>query len=103
VILIDDVSKYPEPGLADVVCVISPVAGDFENLISIQSNRLLLPCETVIAFVQQLSRGLDSRLLVPDEDVDPYSMLLISGDHPPVRIGLEPSELDEGRYIVAQP
>ena len=99
--LIDDMIDYPDPGAADVVCVSSPVGGEFASLLSIQTGRLELPYGTHMELVQRLCDLLQTQCLVPHADVDPYVMWLIAPGASPRKVALDPTALDEGRYLIA--
>jgi hypothetical protein len=96
-------SKYPESAAADVVCVISSVEGEFTQLLSVQTGRLLLPCDTLLALIQNLCELLGTRCLAPDEDADPYCMWLVSPGTAPRRIEIDPIAFDEDRYVISRP
>ena len=103
VVVIDDVSDYPEAGAADIVCVSSPVEGEFAGLLSIQVERLVVPCDTHEQLVRRLCDALDTQCLVPDnERENPYLMWWISPGFAPRKIGIDPVAFDEGRYVVAR-
>ena len=103
VIVIDDMSKYPEPAAADVVCVISSVEGEFTQLLSVQTGRLLLPYDEPLALIQSLCELLGTRCLATDDDADPYYMWLISPGATSGRIELDPIAFDGDRYIILRP
>lgn len=98
--VIDDIDRYPERGTADVVCVISPVAGQFAAVLSIQNGPIRLPLETPLEVTQQLASALKLKCLTPKEGVDPYLMWLVLPDSTPAAVALDPKALDEERYIV---
>jgi hypothetical protein len=103
VVVIDDVSDYPETGSADVVCVSSPLEGEFTGLLSIQAERLVVPCETHEQLMQRLCNVLGTQCLVPDDEQDsPYLMWSISPGATPRKIGLDPVAFDDGRYVIAR-
>jgi len=103
VIVIDDTSKYPESAAADVVCVISSVEGEFTQLLSVQTGRLLLPYDAPLALIQSLCEALGTRCLAPDDDADPYCMWLISPGTTPGRIEIDPIAFDDDRYVISRP
>ncbi|HEX4417765.1 MAG TPA: hypothetical protein VH165_07690 [Kofleriaceae bacterium] len=50
-----------------------------------------------------MADALGAQYLTPDDDdEDPYFMWLISPGIERSKVGLEPSALDEGRYVIAQ-
>jgi hypothetical protein len=101
IIVIYDMGDYPQSGAADVVCVISPVDGEFSSLLSIQTDGLTLPYNGVLELVQRLAEILRTRCLVPDEGLDPYVMWLASPGQPVQRVGLDVAALNEDRYVVS--
>lgn len=103
VALIDDVSDYPEAGAADIVCVSSPLKGEFDGLLSIQVERLTVPYDTHEQLMRRLCDLLGAQCLVPeDEQADPYLMWLISPGTAPCKIELDPVAFDEGQYVIAR-
>ena len=103
VIVIDDMSKYPESAAADVVCVTSSVEGEFIQLLSVQAGRLLLPYDEPLALIQSLCELLGTRCLAPDDDADPYCMWLISPGTARGRIQIDPIAFDDDRYVISRP
>jgi hypothetical protein len=103
VVVIDDVTDYPEAGAADVVCVCSPLEGEFARLLSVQVERLPLPYESPAHLMQRFSDILDVQCLSPyDGDMSPYVMWSFSPGKPPGKVALDPVALDEGRYVVVR-
>ncbi|HEX8110292.1 MAG TPA: hypothetical protein VF516_21320 [Kofleriaceae bacterium] len=103
VVVIDDLSNYPEAGAADIVCVSSALKGEFTGLLSIQVERLAVPCETHEQLMRRLCDALGTQCLVPDDKQDnPYLMWSISPGAAPRKIGLDPVAFDEGRYVIAR-
>jgi len=103
VVVIDDVSDYPEAGAADIVCVSSPLEGEFTGLLSIQVERLVVPCDTHEQLMRRLCDVLGTQCLVPDDEQEnPYLMWSISPGAAPRKIGLDPVAFDDGRYIIAR-
>ncbi len=101
VAMIGEIENYPERRTADVVCVASPVEGDFSRILSIQTERLTLPYDTTVELVQRLGRILQTRCLVPNEGLDPYVMWLVSPDGSSERVELDVAAFDEDRYILS--
>lgn len=103
VVVIGDVSDYPEVGAAGVVCVASPLEGEFTGLLSIQVERLVVPCDTHEQLVRRFCDALGTQCLVPDdEQKDPYLMWAISPGAAPRKVGLDPVAFDDGQYIIAR-
>jgi hypothetical protein len=102
VALIDDVSEYPKPDAADVVCVSSSLEGDFTGLLSIQVEHLTLPYDTREQLVQRLCELLDAQCLIPEEEENPYIMWLVSPEAASCKIALDPIAFDEGQYVIAR-
>ena len=98
--VIDDIAEYPERGDADVVCVITPMSGEFVAVISIQCEPVEVSFSNVLETVQQLSSSLRVTLLAPDSSPDPYSMWLVRPSFPPQRVSLDESALARERYEV---
>ena len=65
VAVINDVGDYPETGAADVVCVTSPVDGEFTRLLSVQVSHQALPYDSREQLMQRICDVLDTRCLVP--------------------------------------
>lgn len=102
VVVLDDVIHYPEVGAADIVCVSSPLEGEFTGLLSIQAERLVVPCETHEQLMRRLCDVLGTQCLVPDdEQKNPYLMWSFSPGAAPRKIGLDPVAFDDGRYVIA--
>jgi hypothetical protein len=101
VAIIDDTADYPRSADFDIVCVSSPVGGDFVRLLSIQSDHITLPYETRPQMLRALCEHLGTQYLTPDDsDEDPYFMWLISPGGTPGRVGLDPVAFDEDRYVI---
>ena len=101
VAVVADMNDYPETAAADVVCVTSPVNGEFTLLLSVQVANLSLPYDTRAQLMQRLCELLGMECLVPDDDdVDPYFMWLVSPVNVPRKVSLDPIALDEGRYVI---
>jgi hypothetical protein len=83
--------------------VSSSLEGEFTDLLSIQVERLMMPCDTPEELMRRLCDALGTQCLVPDnEQEDPYLMWAISPGVAPRKIGLDPVAFDDGRYIVAR-
>lgn len=102
VVVIADVSQYPNPESADVVVVTSLAGGQFAKVLSIQTSRRSLPYENPLDPMQRLCDELGTRCLVPDDSANPYSMWLVTRDEAPQRVGLAADELDEDRYVICE-
>jgi hypothetical protein len=102
VAVITDVADYPAAQSVDVVCVTTSVGGDFAQLTSIQMQPRELRYDTIVSFVQSLAEALSVQCIVPDEDIDPSSMILIEPGGAPERVHLDDEALDEDRYVLAQ-
>ena len=100
VVVIDDVGQYPEPSAADVVCVTSAVSGQFSKLVSIQAETCRLPHDTALDLMRQLCELLDTRLLVPDQGLNPFCMWLLAPGEAPRQVGMDPVAMDEDRYVL---
>jgi hypothetical protein len=98
--VIDDVAQYPESSVADVVCVTSPVSGQFSKLVSIQTKTCRLPHDSSLDLMRQICEPLDTRCLVPDEGLNPYCMWLFVPGEAPRQVGLDPVAMDEDRYVL---
>jgi hypothetical protein len=98
--VIDDVAKYPHPGQANVVCVISALRGDFPLMISIQCQPMAIDVMDALGLAQQISSQLGIALLAPDQGPDPYVMWLVQASAPPVRVSLDAEAFDDNRYRV---
>jgi len=97
--VIDDMANYPERTSADVVCVITPVAGQYSVMLSIQCNPLDL-ADGPIELGQRLAVELGFRFLLPDDGPDPYVMWMVQPDAPAQTVFLEPEALDGERYVI---
>jgi hypothetical protein len=100
IVVIDDVGQYPEPSVADVVCLTSTVSGEFSRLVSIQAKTCSLPQHTLLDFMRKFCELLDTRCLVPDQGPNPYCMWLLVPGEAPRQVGLDPVALDENRYVL---
>lgn len=81
----------------------SPLEGEFDGLLSIQVERLVVPCDTHEQLMRRLCNALGTQCLVPDDEQEnPYLMWLISPGAAPRKIGLDSIAFDVGRYIIAR-
>jgi hypothetical protein len=100
--IIENVTGYPDTGAADIVCVSSPVNGDFAGLLSVQVGHLEVAFESITQLIQRFSGLLSTPCLIPDEDsANPYLMWSIAPGSVPRRVALDPLALEEGRYVIA--
>jgi hypothetical protein len=96
--IIDDVADYPaEPR---VVCVTSPVDGEFRELVSIQHAPLQVEVDTLAELMAKLARSLGTSLLFPDEDINPFTVYVVGADGSQRRASLVPDALDRGTYLL---
>lgn len=98
--VIRDVACYPERGAADVVCVVTPIQGDFSDSVSIQCDPIEAPVSSIIEFAQRLSVALGSAVLVPDEGHDPYVMWHVDLSGGCRKVSLDESALESDTYKV---
>jgi hypothetical protein len=98
--IIDDLANYPERGAADIVCVVSPVIGEFAALLSIQSEPLQVPAETPLDVARVLAAVLGTRCLLPRDGVNPFLMWLVLPDSTASGVALDPEALAEERYVI---
>jgi hypothetical protein len=101
--IINDITQYPKQEDAQIVCVMTPVAGDFTLLLSIQANLVLKGSEDMLALVQLICNDLGCRCLTPDEGPDPYTVWVITPYAPPQRAQLDVMQLDQNRHVLEQP
>lgn len=102
VLLIEDVSGYTESAIAEVVCLSTPVEGEFACLLSIDITRRELPYDTREQLLQRLCESLSVPFLAPDEDINPYIFWLYSTESVPVKVGIDTDAFDHNRYLIAE-
>ncbi len=100
VAVIEDISQYPKPGLADVVCVVTTTQGDFSQLISIQCAPLKLLARDVLELVQKLATSWGAGLLAPAGGPNPYIVWFIAPATPARQASLDEASFDEERYVL---
>jgi hypothetical protein len=102
IVVIADVSQYPPRDSADVVVVASQVGGHFARILSIQSAQRTLDYDNELGPLQRFCDELDTRCLVPDDSVNPYSVWLLARGETPRRVGLVPEDADEDRFVLLE-
>jgi hypothetical protein len=99
--VIDDMSEYPDRAAADVVCITTPLEGDYSTMVSIQNEPIVLPYDSHLSLAQHICELLDTQCLAADEGADPYLMWLLSPRAAAQRVALDTVALDDGRYEIA--
>jgi hypothetical protein len=100
IFVIRDLADYPRHNKADLVCVVTPLKGEFHTLLSLQTDGIEAEYNALPGLIQRVCNILGCRCLLPDVGPEPYSMLLLSDNMPPERVELDPEALDQGRYIL---
>ena len=98
--VIEDVADYPERDAASVVCVVTPTSGEFADVVSIQCESLKLPFTDALAVAEQLSSTLETRLLVPADDPNPYLMWLVQPDLSRRQVFMDEAAFEHDRYEI---
>ncbi|MEQ1569161.1 MAG: hypothetical protein ABMA64_26230 [Myxococcota bacterium] len=85
--------------MADVVCTVSKVEGQFPTLLSIDGCRTR-GGEDALLLVERLSGALEAACLTGTDDVNPYAMWHIKAGPGRRRVFLVADAADAGRYEI---
>ncbi len=99
--IIDDLANYPERNAADIVCVVTPIAGEFAAILSIQNAKMYVPADTLVDVARRLASALGTRCLLPQEGVNPYLMWMVLPDSTASAVALDPDALADERYVLS--
>lgn len=97
---IDDITNYPAD--ATMVCLVTPVKGDFCSLVALQSGPLNVNHAVVDMAIQEIADKLGCRCLVPDSELNPYTMRLFTPGSTPIAVSLDPSADDDNVYRLSR-
>lgn len=97
--VINDTANYPERAAADVVCVITPIAGQYSVMFSIQCDPLDL-ADAPIDIGRRLAVELGFRCLLPDDRPDPYTMWMVQPGAPAMPVFLDSDALENEQYVI---
>lgn len=100
--MIDDPANYPERDAADIVCVVSPIAGEFAAILSIQSAQMYVEGETLLDIARRLASALGTKRLLPREGSTP---ICCGVDGSPgstaSAVALDPDALADEHYVLS--
>src|SRR5687767_6069358 len=103
VLIVNDLEELLHPGappMHKVFCQITPLGGgDFPTRLSLRGA----PFEQLprIQSANELCRALRCRFLLSDDDVNPFTFLLVDGTNTPKPVAVEPERLDANEYVLS--
>lgn len=100
VLIVDDIAKADTPKIFPVLCHVQELDGDFKQMISIYPDRSLSPLWTHEVSGSFCEFFKCECLVSDDDEIDPYSMILIKGVNNYQKVYLSPDYLDEDKYVI---
>ncbi|RKZ38334.1 MAG: hypothetical protein DRR16_33685 [Candidatus Parabeggiatoa sp. nov. 3] len=101
VLVLEEITDTPIPQNIAILCQAQATLGDFKMLLSIyiHEQTLFKKC-TITNCIPKFCDSLECVCLVSDGSINPYTMLLVTGNAEWKSVSLSPSELEENRYIL---
>lgn len=83
------------------LCYLYDKGGDYVQLLSIFIRDETLKCNDQ-KLAQAISAILNMACLISDDDIDPFTMIMVLPDGTFKNVNLNPDDLDEDRYVVVK-
>ena len=101
ILVVEDIPEYTLPKSTRILCEVQYLEGDFKQMISIYFRDNSLSNSLSFEAIGRFCEFFKCTCLVSDNDVNPYSRMLIKGVNNYQTVYLSPELLDEGEYTIA--
>ncbi|OCG44014.1 hypothetical protein A9G35_08885 [Gilliamella sp. Choc5-1] len=101
ILITDDYVSYQLTDDIKIWCMVNQINGDFLSLCQffIRDNKIEYNPKVIS---RRLSYTLNTKCLIPDENINPLTWIMISPDCSEKTVILDSDELDNDRYVVSK-